>query len=327
MAIFLCQSMIYNLKTSNRKFYMPMSLLSSPCLWKISQHLIIKYIMWTNIWNRYFKKVIFHPLGVINFSNFFITLPKTFQLSLGVAGKEILTFSALSRSCQFLPLSDRTIMLKVVEQANRSRHDTCSRHNVEIFYSVLDLKEFLLENFSAELSSPAGANSFRLGYIVGKSQRLTISNNSNLHEVYSSARNSWITLWAEPILKTAKETSSRGRKRTHTDTLLDDSHKGTQINTFQLYSLKYLSNLFTLFMCLLYRSLVDENSEATTFFSQTYASSFWNFYTDTPVRSELDLRPQSLHEKHGEDYAEFKLRAWTKMVVFYTQHNLLSFIP
>ena len=43
LAIFLCQSMIFNVRTSNRKFYMPIYLLSSPCLWKISQHLIIKY--------------------------------------------------------------------------------------------------------------------------------------------------------------------------------------------------------------------------------------------------------------------------------------------
>ena len=34
-----------------------------------------------------FQKVIFHPPGMRNFSNFFITPPKTFQLSLGVAGK------------------------------------------------------------------------------------------------------------------------------------------------------------------------------------------------------------------------------------------------
>ena len=96
------------------------------------------------------------------------------------------------------------IMLKVFDQANRTRYDTNSRHNVEIFDSVLDLREFLLENFSTELSYPADANSFRLGYIVGKNQRLTISNNSNLDEVNTSAKNSWMTLWAEPILKTAK---------------------------------------------------------------------------------------------------------------------------
>ena len=45
---------------------------------------------------------------MINFSNIFITSPKTFNLPLGVAGKEILTLSALYRSCQFLPQSDRT---------------------------------------------------------------------------------------------------------------------------------------------------------------------------------------------------------------------------
>ena len=56
-----------------------------------------------------FQKSNFSPPGMINFSNIFITSPKTFNLSLGVAGKEILTLSALYRSCQFLPLSDRTI--------------------------------------------------------------------------------------------------------------------------------------------------------------------------------------------------------------------------
>ena len=58
-----------------------------------------------------FQKSNFSPPGMTNFSNIFITSPKTFNLSLGVAGKEILTLSALSRSCQFLPLSDRTTMV------------------------------------------------------------------------------------------------------------------------------------------------------------------------------------------------------------------------
>ena len=66
---------------------------------------IIKYNM-----NKHseplFQKSNFSPGGMINFSNFFITPPKTFQLSLGDAGKEILTLSALSRSCQIFPLSD-----------------------------------------------------------------------------------------------------------------------------------------------------------------------------------------------------------------------------
>ena len=56
-----------------------------------------------------FQKRNFRPPGMINFVNIFITPPKTFQFDLGVAGKEILTLSALYRSSQFLPLSDRTI--------------------------------------------------------------------------------------------------------------------------------------------------------------------------------------------------------------------------
>ena len=61
-----------------------------------------------------FKKRNFPPPGMINFMNIFITPPKTFQFDLGVAGKEILTLSALYRSCQFLPLSDQTNMLLVI---------------------------------------------------------------------------------------------------------------------------------------------------------------------------------------------------------------------
>ena len=56
-----------------------------------------------------FQKSNFSPPGMINFSNIFITPPKTFQFDLGVEGKEILTLSAFYRSGQFLPLSDRTI--------------------------------------------------------------------------------------------------------------------------------------------------------------------------------------------------------------------------
>ena len=61
-----------------------------------------------------FQKRNFSPPWMINFANIFITPPKTFQFDLGVAGKEILTLSALYRSCQFLPLSDRTIRKELV---------------------------------------------------------------------------------------------------------------------------------------------------------------------------------------------------------------------
>ena len=90
---------------------MPIYLLSSPCLWTISQHLIIKYNDWVKheqTSRTVISKTELPPPGMINFVNIFITPPKTFQFDLGVAGKEILTLSALYRSCQFLPLSDRT---------------------------------------------------------------------------------------------------------------------------------------------------------------------------------------------------------------------------
>ncbi len=67
------------------------------------------------------------------------------------------------------------VIFKVVHQANRSKFDTYKHQNVPIFDSVEDLRKFLLENFREELSAPADANSFRLGYITGKNQRFTIS--------------------------------------------------------------------------------------------------------------------------------------------------------
>ena len=119
------------------------------------------------------------------------------------------------------------MMLKVVDQRNRTRYYTYTRQDVDIFDSVSDLREFLLQNYSAELSSSPDANSFRLGYIAGKNQRVSISNNSNLDEVYSSSKNGWITLWAEPIQKKGKGSNlSRGTKRTHRETLLDGSNEG-----------------------------------------------------------------------------------------------------
>ena len=59
-----------------------------------------------------------------------------------------------------------------------------TRTHVPIFDDIMDLRMFLLEHYDEELSSPADANSFRPGYIVGKNQRLTVSSNSNLDEIW-----------------------------------------------------------------------------------------------------------------------------------------------
>ena len=73
-----------------------------------------------------FQKRTFSPPGRINFANIFITPQKTFQFDLGVVGKEILTLSALYRSCQFLPLSDRTtIWVSQLAQKLHSENSAC----------------------------------------------------------------------------------------------------------------------------------------------------------------------------------------------------------
>ena len=57
------------------------------------------------------KKYFFHPPGVINFWTSSLHPQKHFICHEESRGKRILTLSALSRSCQFLPLSDRIICL------------------------------------------------------------------------------------------------------------------------------------------------------------------------------------------------------------------------
>ena len=122
------------------------------------------------------------------------------------------------------------VIFKVVQQANKSRFDTYRHQNVPIFDNVDDLRKFLLQNFREELSSPADENSFRIGYITGRNQRFTISNNSNLDDAYTTAKDGSIILWAEMIQN--NPTSSRGRRRKRLGVELDSNDEGTRIQFF-----------------------------------------------------------------------------------------------
>ena len=122
------------------------------------------------------------------------------------------------------------VIFKVVQQANKSRFDTYRHQNVPIFDNVDDLRKFLLENFREELSSPADENSFRIGYITGRNQRFTISNNFNLDDAYTTTKDGCIILWAEMIQN--NPTSSRGRKRKRLGVELDSNDEGTRIQFF-----------------------------------------------------------------------------------------------
>ena len=119
------------------------------------------------------------------------------------------------------------VIFKVVQQANKSRFDTYRHQNVPIFDNVDDLRKFLLENFREELSSPADENSFRIGYITGRNKRFTISNNSNLDDTYTTAKDGCIILWAEIIQN--NPTLSRGRKRKRLGVEFDSNDEGTRI--------------------------------------------------------------------------------------------------
>ena len=107
------------------------------------------------------------------------------------------------------------VVLKVVRKANRTKYDTFSRQNVEMFDNVDELKEFLLSNFSVELSPATTISSFNLGYIAGTNRRVVIANDINLAEAYSVAKAGWITLWAEAIVSSVAASSGTKRSLSH----------------------------------------------------------------------------------------------------------------
>ena len=83
-----------------------------------------------------------------------------------------------------------------------------------MFDNVDELKEFLLSNFSVELSPATTTSSFNLGYIPGTNRRGVIANDINLAEAYSVAKAGWITLWAEAIVSSVAASSGTKRIRT-----------------------------------------------------------------------------------------------------------------
>jgi len=63
--------------------------------------------------------------------------------------------------------------------------------------TVPELKQFLLENYSVELS-PATNHSFTVGYVSDGRTKCDIKTDKQLEEAYLSAKNGWITLWVDP---------------------------------------------------------------------------------------------------------------------------------
>ncbi len=178
------------------------------------------------------------------------------------------------------------VILKIVCKSNRTKYSTYSRQNVPMFDSLNEMKEYLLENFAVELSPVDNEQSFKLGYIAGRNRRVVIMNDSNLAEAYSMAKDGWVTLWAEATDSPA-ESHSKGTKRARSDAS-DDDH-GT--NVF------YLKNVFI------------------SFPKYFYGLIFMCVAPTSSSAADMGSIVQLLREKHGGDYAEFKLKVWAKMLV------------
>lgn len=106
-------------------------------------------------------------------------------------------------------------MLKVPRAANKRQSDTYTQQHVEIFDDVASLRENLFENFKEELSPAVDSDSFHLGYFDEKNRKLTITNNCQLVQAYSSAKDGWVKLWADPhIVAACRSKTANTSKRT-----------------------------------------------------------------------------------------------------------------
>ena len=97
---------------------------------------------------------------------------------------------------------------------NKRQNDTYMRQHVEIFDDVASLRKNLFENFKEELAPAVDLESFHLGYYDEKNRKLTITNNSQLVEAYSSAKDGWVKLWADPHIAACRSKATNMSKRT-----------------------------------------------------------------------------------------------------------------
>ena len=108
--MFLCQSMIFNVRTSNRKFICPFICCQVHVFEQYPNTLLLNTMMsktWTNIPNRYFKNGTSPPPDD-KFCEYLHYTPKNISIWLRSRGERNTDFVRFVQILPILPLSDRT---------------------------------------------------------------------------------------------------------------------------------------------------------------------------------------------------------------------------
>lgn len=101
-------------------------------------------------------------------------------------------------SCTWSVMETVQAFLKVSKLANKGQFERFSIRYLPKFISVNELKQYLLENYSEELSPASNCTSLTIGYMSDGRRKCDIKTEKQLDDAYRSVKNGWITLWVDP---------------------------------------------------------------------------------------------------------------------------------
>lgn len=101
-------------------------------------------------------------------------------------------------SCTWSVMETVQAFLKVSKLANKGQFERYSIRYLPKFISVNELKQYLLENYSEELSPASNCTLLTIGYKSDGRRKCDIKTEKQLDDAYRSVKNGWITLWVDP---------------------------------------------------------------------------------------------------------------------------------
>ena len=101
-------------------------------------------------------------------------------------------------SCTWSVMETVQAFLKVSKLANKGQFERYSIRYLPKFISVNELKQYLLGNYSEELSPASNCTSLTIGYMSDGRRKCDIKTEKQLDDAYRSVKNGWITLWVDP---------------------------------------------------------------------------------------------------------------------------------
>ena len=108
--------------------------------------------------------------------------------------------SEITRTTRSIYSSHCRPMLYVKHLGNRpcAQFERYSIWYLPKFISVNELKQYLLENYSEELSPTSNCTSLTISYMSDGRWKCDIKTEKQLDNAYRSVKNGWITLWVDP---------------------------------------------------------------------------------------------------------------------------------